>query len=290
MIVEKGYSRQTIEGYLRDLVDFMNFIGQHYQVETIEDIQKDHVRYYFEERRKDLKSSSIDRHMISLRQFYAFLVKEGFLDKNIMSSFELSKKAQHLPVVLSYEEVNQIIDSIELIKPTDFRNKCMIELLYATGIRVSEMCSLTLSDIYLRQGKIRVIGKGNKERIVLVNENCCFLLREYIENKRHQISSIHSKYLFIDKKGNPIKRENFYQILTKIVQKSGINKHISPHTFRHTFATHLIENDADLRSIQEMLGHSDISTSTIYTHVSSSKAIDEYMRLHPRNQRKGKEK
>lgn len=289
MIVEKGYSRLTIENYLRDLLKFINYMGSHYDVIQIEDIQKDYIYQYLKDLRGALKVSSIDRHMVTLRQFYIFLMKENYISENIMSSFEMSKKASYLPEVLSVEEVNQIIDSIDLDTPQSFRNRCMIEILYASGLRVSEMCNLTLQDINLHKGYVKCVGKGDKERMIPMNQNCCLLLREYIENYRLQLlgQNIVSQYLFVNKKGQPISRNNFFHILDEIVKKSGVTKHVTPHTFRHTFATHLLENDADLRSIQEMLGHSDISTSTIYTHVSNNKAIDEYKKSHPRSQRKG---
>lgn len=291
MIVEKGYSRLTIESYLRDLVDFANVMGSQYGLINVEDVEKEHIRLYIKDMRDRLKASTVDRHMISLRRFYIFLTREGIVEKNIMSSFELPKRGKYLPDVLTLDEVNQIIDSIELNQPIDFRNRCMIELLYASGLRVSEMCQVKLSQLNLQKGFVKVIGKGNKERIVSVNEHCCLLLREYIEDYRLQIcESCHSQYLFINKKGMPIQRDNFYHILEKIVKNSGVKKHVTPHTFRHTFATHLLENDADLRSIQEMLGHSDISTSTIYTHVSQNKMIDEYMKVQREIKREGTEK
>ena len=203
-----------------------------------------------------------------------------------MSSFEMSKKAKYLPEVLTVEEVNQLLQSIEVTDPITMRNRCMVEVLYASGLRVSEMCSLTLQDVNIHKGYVKCIGKGNKERLVPMNQKCCDLLKQYIENERQELC-VHasSSYLFINKKGEPIQRDDFYHILEKIVQKSGLKKHVTPHTLRHTFATHLLENDADLRSIQEMLGHSDISTTTIYTHVSNHKAVDEYMKLHPRSQK-----
>ncbi|WP_154887834.1 site-specific tyrosine recombinase XerD [Longibaculum muris] len=286
MIVEKGYSQNTIDSYMRDLLDFFNVINEQYHIDNIEDISKDHVYLYLKEMKKHLSTSSSNRHMVSLRQFYVFLVKENIVKQNVMSAFEMAKKEQYLPEVLSKEEINQLLDSVEISDPISARNRCMMEVLYASGLRVSEMCSLTLSAVNLNKGFIKCIGKGNKERIVPMNHHCCQLLKEYIEEYRPQLCEKNtSSYLFINNKGIPIKRDDFYHILQKLVQKSGIKKHVTPHTLRHTFATHLLENDADLRSIQEMLGHSDISTTTIYTHVSQSKTIDKYKKFHPRNQK-----
>lgn len=286
MIVEKGYSRHTIQSYLSDIEDFLSYIHLQYKIVDINDVHKDHVYHYLINIRKKMKSSSVDRHMIALRQFYIFLVKEKIVAKNIMSSFEMSKKTSYLPEVLSEDEVNQLINSIKVNDAISSRDRCMIEILYASGLRVSEMCSLTLSNINLTKRFVKCLGKGNKERIVPMNKQCCLLLEEYITNYRPQlIGNSNTNYLFIDKKSQPLKRDNFYHILNKIVKKSGITKHVTPHTLRHTFATHLLENDADLRSIQVMLGHSDISTTTLYTHVSNNKACEEYIKLHPRSQK-----
>lgn len=286
MIVEKGYSRHTIENYFRDINDFIKFLYEQYHITEINEVCKDHIYSYLKYIRQKIKESSVDRHMTSLKQFYIFLMKERYVKVNIMSSFDMAKRPKYLPEVLTSQEVEQIINSIELDNPVSFRNRCMIDLLYATGLRVSEMCYLTLNDMNLNKGFVKCIGKGNKERIIPINKKCCLLLKEYIEKYRKLIYvEGTSQYLFLNKNGQPISRDNFYHILKKIVQNSGIQKHVSPHTLRHTFATVLLENDADLRSIQEMLGHSDISTTTIYTHVSNNKMIDEYRRLHPRSQK-----
>lgn len=285
MIVEKGYSHHTINNYYRDILHFLEYVFQQHRINQIEDITKDHVYQYIKNLHSKLSISSLNRHMAALRQFYVFMIKEGIVKDNIMSSFELSKKPQYLPEVLTIEEVKQLLNSIIVEDPVSSRNRCMVEVLYSSGLRVSEMCLLTLHDINIQKGFVKCLGKGNKERIVPMNKKCCQLLKEYIEIYRSQLSEKTSQYLFIDKNGRPIQRTDFNYILKKIVQKSGIKKHISPHTLRHTFATHLLENDADLRSIQEMLGHSDISTTTIYTHVSHNKAIEEYKKLHPRSQK-----
>lgn len=289
MIVEKGYSPKTVEGYLRDIKQFSEYMSQKFHIVDLETINKDLVYAYLKSLRKRLSNSSVDRHMVSLRQFYIFLVKEKKVQKNIMSSFELAKKEQYLPEVLSVDEVNQLLSSVSMKDSISARNRCMMEVLYASGLRVSEMCSLTLQNINIQKGFIKCVGKGNKERIVPMNTQCCLYLKEYIENFRPQLSEKTSQYLFINKKGEPLKRDDFYHLLQNIVRKSGLTKHVTPHTLRHTFATHLLENDADLRSIQKMLGHSDISTTTIYTHVSQSKTIEDYMKLHPRSQ-KGRQK
>lgn len=163
----------------------------------------------------------------------------------------------------------------------------MLELLYSSGLRVSELVSLTLNDIHIQEKLLRCIGKGNKERIVPMNDVVCFFLKDYLMHYRDSLlKEKSSKYLFITQKGQKISRDNFYHILQHLCENSPLTKHISPHTLRHTFATHLLENDADLRSIQEMLGHSDISTTTIYTHVTQEKMINDYKSKHPRAMKK----
>ena len=289
MIVEKNYSQHTVEAYQRDIEQFLDFTFQTFQVQQIEDVTKDHVHAYLKKERQKLSDTTIDRHMISLRQFYQFLMKERFVTQNIMSSFDMPKRKKNLPQVLSEQEIITLLESIEVKDAISSRNRCMVEILYGCGLRVSEMCHLTIQNINIHKGFVRCIGKGNKERIVPMNDNCGFLLKEYVETYRDELClSGATPYLFVTQKGKQMTRDDFYHILQKIVKKSHLSKHISPHTLRHTFATHLLEHDADLRSIQEMLGHSDISTTTIYTHVSQSKAIQDYRQLHPRMQERNK--
>ena len=286
LIVERGFSKETIKSYMRDLTQFFDYIESEFKLYNIEDINKDHIYQYLKSLHTRLKDSSIKRHTVSLRQFYLFLVREEIIETNHMSSFEIGKKGTYLPEVLSLEEVNELLDSVEVIDPISSRNRCMLELLYSSGLRVSELCSLTLTNINIQKRFVRCIGKGNKERTIPMNTVVCTYLKEYIENYRNCIcEDTHSSYLFIDKHGKPLSRDNFYHIFEKIVKKTSITKKISPHTLRHTFATHLLENDADIRSIQEMLGHSSISTTTIYTHISQNKMREGY-KSHPRFRKK----
>lgn len=174
MIVEKGYSRHTIENYFRDINDFIKFLYEQYHITEINEVCKDHIYSYLKYIRQKIKESSVDRHMTSLKQFYIFLMKERYVKVNIMSSFDMAKRPKYLPEVLTSQEVEQIINSIELDNPVSFRNRCMIDLLYATGLRVSEMCYLTLNDMNLNKGFVKCIGKGNKERIIPINKNVAY--------------------------------------------------------------------------------------------------------------------
>lgn len=286
LIVERGFSKETISSYIRDITQFIDYIETQFQIDNIEDINKDHVYQYLKSLHLRLKDSSIKRHTVSLRQFYLFLVREEIVETNIMSSFDLGKKGSYLPVVLTIDEIKELLESVEVVDAISSRNRCMLELLYSSGLRVSELCSLTLSNINIQKRFVKCIGKGNKERTIPMNTVACSYLEEYIKVYRDTIcENVHSTYLFIDKKGNPITRDNFYHMFEKMLKKTTIVKKASPHTLRHTFATHLLENDADIRSIQEMLGHSSISTTTIYTHISQNKMLEGYQ-SHPRFRKK----
>ena len=276
LIVEKGLSKNTIYSYLRDLIAFSNFIGEEYE------INKEHIHLYLKELSKTNCTNSISRKLVSLRMLYIFLVKENIVKENLMSSFTLPKRDKKLPIVLSQEEMIEILDGIIVCDAISSRNRCMVELLYATGMRISELLNLTLKDLNIKMGFIKVIGKGNKERMIPIGSYVGEILEQYINDYRAEFNIKNDSLLFFNKHGQRLSREEFYSILETIVNSTSITKKVSPHTFRHTFATHLLENGADLRSIQELLGHSDISTTTIYTHISNQKIRSEYQQFHPR--------
>ena len=282
LIVEKGLSKNTIYSYLRDLIAFSNFIGEEYEINQIENINKEHIHLYLKELSKTNCTNSISRKLVSLRILYIFLVKENIVKENLMSSFTLPKRDKKLPIVLSQEEMIEILDGIIVCDAISSRNRCMVELLYATGMRISELLNLTLKDLNIKMGFIKVIGKGNKERMIPIGSYVGEILEQYINDYRAEFNIKNDSLLFFNKHGQRLSREEFYSILQTIVNSTSITKKVSPHTFRHTFATHLLENGADLRSIQELLGHSDISTTTIYTHISNQKIRSEYQQFHPR--------
>ena len=282
LIVEKGLSKNTIYSYLRDLIAFSNFIGEEYEINQIENINKEHIHLYLKELSKTNCTNSISRKLVSLRMLYIFLVKENIVKENLMSSFTLPKRDKKLPIILSQEEMIEILDGIIVCDAISSRNRCMVELLYATGMRISELLNLTLKDLNIKIGFIKVIGKGNKERMIPIGSYVGEILEQYINDYRAEFNIKNDSLLFFNKHGQRLSREEFYSILQTIVNSTSITKKVSPHTFRHTFATHLLENGADLRSIQELLGHSDISTTTIYTHISNQKIRSEYQQFHPR--------
>ena len=204
-----------------------------------------------------------------------------YIKVNVSESISRPKLEKKLPNTLDIEEVTELLN-IKLITPFDYRNKCMLELLYGTGLRISELLSLTLNDIDTINATVRCIGKGNKERIVPINDYIIESLNIYLSVRGILLKDKNTKELFLNKNGDKLDRKGFNKILDKLLLEKGINKKVTPHTLRHSFATHLLEYGADLRVIQELLGHSDISTTTIYTHISNKKVRDDYKKYHPR--------
>ncbi len=286
LIVEKGLSKNTIIAYISDLKKFSIYLDDSFQINKIEELSKEHIRLYLKELGKTNTSASITRKLVSLRMFFNFLIKEKIIDVNIISDFDLPKINKKLPVILSTTEMQEILETIKINDHISCRNRRMLELMYATGLRVSELINLNVSSINLYMGYIKVIGKGDKERIVPIGEIAKTILDIYLNQYRDKFIKKESSLLFFNNHGNKLSREEFYIILKQVINKTSINKKISPHTIRHSFATHLLENGADLRSIQELLGHSDISTTTIYTHISNQKIKNEYQQFHPRMKKK----
>ena len=286
LIVEKGLSKNTIIAYISDLKKFFIYLNDNFKINQIDDLSKEHIRLYLKELGKTNTSTSVARKLVSLRMFFNFLSKEKVIDVNIISSFDLPKVDKKLPVVLSVTEMQEILETIKISDHISCRNRCMLELMYASGLRVSELINLNVSSVNLYMGYIKVIGKGDKERIVPIGEIAKRILDIYLNQYRYKFIKKESSLLFFNNHGNKLSREEFYIILKQIIEQTSINKKVSPHTIRHSFATHLLENGADLRSIQELLGHSDISTTTIYTHISNQKIKKEYQQFHPRMNKK----
>lgn len=286
LIVEKNLSKNSITAYIRDVKQFSKYINKEFNILDIAQINEENIRKYLVFLADKYNSQSIARKIVTLRNFYKFLLAEKLIDRNIMNIFELPKTRNKLPVTLTQKEVITFINSIDKTSKDYSRNRLIIEILYASGIRVSELVNLKITDINLNMAYLKVIGKGDKERIVPISRYTCELINKYENKDRLQyLKHNDSQYLLLNNKSMPISREEVYQIIDKIARNSPINKHITPHTFRHSFATHMLENGADLRSIQEMLGHSDISTTTIYTHISNQHLKKEYNIYHPRNKK-----
>ena len=281
LLVDKKYSNNTIESYSNDLTKYFNFMKN--KNISIRNISKDNILDYIKSLQKtDIDTKSIAHNLSVIRSFYKFLLIEKYIDKSPAEFIDLPKVKKTLPSVLSIEEVDKLLD-INLNNEFDYRNKAMLELLYATGLRVSELVNLELDNVDLDECIVRTIGKGNKERIIPIGDIALDYLKNYIIYHRSLLLKKEiNNYLFLNNHGKKMTRQGFFKIIKKLAKEKKINKDISPHTLRHSFATHLLEHGADLRSIGEMLGHSSVSTTEIYTHISSEKLKNDY-KTHPHN-------
>ena len=274
---ERKLSNNTLKSYLNDLKDFdLYFKGELIGL-TYDDIKK------YIDTLQDKTSTTISHYITVISSFYSFLVGENELTNNPCENIATPKIVKKLPNYLTEEEVNKLLD-INLLTPYDYRNKAMLELLYATGLRITELCNLKLSDVDVNNCFIRVYGKGKKERIVPVTDLALKHLLTYIYEYRNLIlKDKDSDYLFISNSLTNISRQGFFKILKKECKRVGIEKNVSPHILRHSFATHLLKHGADLRIIQELLGHEDITTTQIYAHLVNEKLRNDY-ECHPRNE------
>lgn len=281
LMFERGLSENTVDGYMRDLRAFYDYIDY-----DIKNFDLAHLDTYFSELKDDgYKVTSIRRKIVSLRQYNEFLSRTKGM-KDVMSQYELPKTEKKLPQVLSLEEIVKVINHIDDMTPAGKRNKSMMLLLVSTGMRISELVHLEINDINHSVSNVRVIGKGNKERLIPLDQETFHYVYSYMQNERSFFDKKNSLWLFMMNDGRRMTRENFYNILQKLVLEAGVRDHFTPHMLRHTFATTLLENHCDLRSIQVMLGHQDISTTTIYTHVTHKQIIDDYNKFHPGNARR----
>ena len=273
---EKKYSENTISSYKRDLNKINSYLKKDFIKLTKADIQK-----YIQNLSKNESSNTISRTISSLKSFYKFLEINKYTNTNPLTTIISPKTARKLPKVLSEEEVNKLLD-INLNNDFDYRNKAMLELMYSSGLRVSELINLTVNDVDLKNSLVRIFGKGSKERIVPLNDYATEALNNYILYHRPKLfKQKESNYLFLNNHGNQMTRQGFFKTLKKIAKEKGIKSELSPHTLRHSFATHLLKYGADLRSIQELLGHSDISTTQIYTHITNEMLEKNYHEYHP---------
>ncbi len=279
---DKRLSPNTVNAYMTDLALYGEFLVKYQQIEDIAYVEESHInRYIASLKRAELSKQTISRKIIAIKEFHKFLYAEKIIENNPAKFIELPKPSKPLPVVLSREEITKMLDSIETKDPLGLRNKAMIETLYASGLRISELVNLKTSDIHLREKYIVVIGKGNKERMVPLGDMAVVALRNYLEKGRPYLSKKPGGTLFYNYQGNPISRQALYKYIVKLAKDNGITKEISPHTIRHSFATHLLEGGTDLRMVQELLGHEDISTTQIYTHIDRSRLKDMYENTHP---------
>lgn len=277
LLIDKKYSPNTIAAYQNDLTKLIEFCEKDItSVNTID------IKHYLQNLTQHEESkNTIARNISSLRSFYKFLLIEKVIVSNPMDNIELPKLTKKLPNTLDEEEIDKLLD-IKLKDAFSYRNKAMLELMYATGLRVSELINLKLHDLELDMALVRTMGKGDKERIIPMGDYALYYLNEYLTNYRDRmLKKEYNDYVFLNNHGKQMTRQGFFKILKKLAQEKGIKKDFSPHTLRHSFATHLLNNGADLRSIQELLGHSDISTTQIYTHVSNRQLRENYDEFHP---------
>lgn len=282
--VERGLAPNTLESYERDLTFFLHFLQDH-GVRSLADLDRRHITAFVGKLRREGKASAtVSRHLVSIRNFCRFLVQERVIEQDPSQHTEMPKQEKKLPKVLGMQEVERLLAAPRADSPGGARDKAMLELLYATGIRVSELISLKLEDVHLGLGYVRCIGKGSKERIIPLGRIAAQALDDYIRHFRHRLlkPGKAADELFVNHLGTGMTRQGFWKIIKKYAAKAGIHREITPHTLRHSFATHLLENGADLRAVQEMLGHADISTTQIYTHVTKKQMKEIYDRAHPR--------
>ena len=281
---ERRLTQNTCISYERDLIDYMLFLNQQ-NINLVKEISKKNIVQYLELLKKEnLKTTSIARKLTSIKNFHKYLYAIGKVKDDVALTVERPRLEKKLPNVLTIEEVDSLLD-IDLNTPFDYRNKSMLELLYGTGLRISELLNLKIFDIDFENCIIRCIGKGNKERIVPIGEYVIKYLQEYLNYRKLLLKKKNNDYLFLNNLGTKLSRFSFFKILKKLLKDKNINKNISPHSIRHSFATHMLECGADLRSIQELLGHSDISTTRIYTHISNNKIKKDYIEYHPRSKK-----
>src|SRR4030042_1866628 len=283
LIVEKGLSKNTIEAYSHGLSRFLNHLREK-GVQEIRNVDKFHIRgFLLALKKKNLAPKSIARNLVAIRTFFRFLVQEGILEANPAEELESPKVAKTLPEILTLKEIEQILEQPNLQTPLGTRDRAMLEMLYATGMRVSELTQLPIHQVNLEGGYVLLYGKGSKERIVPLGSEAMKWVTVYLKTARGILSKgKENPSLFINRSGKGMSRQSFWKNLKDYARRAGLRKRTTPHLLRHSFASHLLERGADLRSVQMMLGHADISTTQIYTHVTGERLKKIHQRYHPR--------
>ena len=279
-IFEKGLSDRSRSSYENDLNVYKEFLKKR-GITNVSKIDSEDIKDFLKVRSNE-ESSTIAHNLTVIKNFHTYLLKEDIVKTDVSEFIDRPKLRKALPKTLSVEDVDKLLD-IKLESPFDYRNKAMLELMYGCGLRVSELVNLTLNDIDMTNSLIRIFGKGSKEREIPIGEYSIYYLKEYLNVRDSLLKGKPCNKLFLNNHGSSISRQGFFKMLKQLLKEKGLNTDVSPHTLRHSFATHLINRGADLRSIQEMLGHSDISTTKIYTKVSDEKVIEEYNEYHYRS-------
>ncbi|MFA1711383.1 site-specific tyrosine recombinase XerD [Peribacillus frigoritolerans] len=285
LTIEKGLAKNTLVSYERDLKSYWSFLKDVETIEDWNDSRRVNILHFLVHLKDQGKSSkTVARHIASIRSFHQFLLRERVTNQDPSIHIETPKPERSLPKVLSMEEVEALLEAPKKMDEFGLRDKAMLELMYATGMRVSELISMDVSDVHASMGFVRCVGKGNKERIIPIGQTALGAIELYMGSSRGKLASPKHRTdsLFLNHHGNRLTRQGFWKILKKLVKSAQIEKEITPHTLRHSFATHLLMNGADLRAVQEMLGHADISTTQIYTHITNVRIKDVYSKFHPR--------
>ena len=280
--LDKGLSNKTKESYNNDLGIYKKYLLE-LGISDVKKIKtKDIEDFIIKQNKIGDKTTTLAHKLTTIRNFHQYLLKEKIVNKDVTTTIKRPKLKKSLPKTLSLDEVEMLLD-INLVTAFDYRNKAMLELLYGTGLRVSELVNITVNNIDFTNCIIRLVGKGNKERIIPIGEYPLYYLEKYLDVRKSLLKGYSCERLFLNNHGKGITRQGFFKIIKKILLEKGLDIEISPHTLRHSFATHLLNRGADLKSIQEMLGHSNISTTKIYTHVSDEKVKEDYIEYHPRD-------
>lgn len=283
--VEKNLSKETIIAYKSDNAKYLNFLQKKKMITSIKDVKQNHTSQYIQSLfDKKYTTATISRTISSIRSFHQFLFSEDILDENPALTILNPKISKKLPEILEEPEISSIIDSVNKSSLFYYRDRAIIETLYSCGLRVSELCELSISNIFLNDDLIRIFGKGSKERLIPISQRAKNFVNKYmIHNRPSLIKGKSIDYLFLSKNGKILTRAMINKLLKKYVDLSGVTKKVSPHTLRHSFATHLLDGGADLRFVQALLGHSDISTTQIYTHLDKHLLKEIYKTHHPRS-------
>lgn len=283
--IERDLAENSIKSYRRDISQYIEFLESEHIYDWNKIDRYDIVLFFQKMKETGKSENSIVRMTSSLRQYHQYLRQEDFSEKDPMQYVQTAKKAESLPKVLTIKEVDRLLGTPDVESEIGLRDRAILELMYATGLRISELVHLRLDELHLRMGFLQTLGKGNKERIIPIGNQAIKWLNEYLKDSRPLFESRadeESSFVFLNSRGRGLSRQGVWKNLKKTVQLSGIKKNVTPHMLRHSFATHLLENGADLRIVQELLGHSDISTTQIYTHITTARKKDVYEQYHSR--------
>lgn len=283
LTIERGLSLNTRKSYERDLLQYLHYLEDE-QITSWQDVDRYVVINYLEKMHDEKKApATVTRMITSLRRFHQFLRQERLTDHDPIQHIDTPKKVQKLPSTLSLTEVERLIETPDTTQNLGIRDRAILEVMYATGMRVSELVGLKLSDLHLSLGLVQTLGKGDKERIIPLGDYAIQWLERYLDEARPLLVANPSEtHVFVNHHGTGLSRQGIWKNLKQLVREAGINKEVTPHTLRHSFATHLLENGADLRTVQELLGHADISTTQIYTHITKKRMTDVYKQHFPR--------